>query len=250
MVGSPHDFTNPVGNVYQADQHATVCIFCHSTTDSPGTDASTELSWNHRLSAQNFFWSDSAQTEGGTPLPTNLATWAGSSKYCLSCHDGTVSVGDVYQGSYPVISFAGGAPYADGSGTVPTWVSTRVAPKWAGNSGIVDPMGKLTAGPCTVGESGDLRGTHPVGIPYPYQGAPGTYNGITTGPAVDLRDYVAVPANVKLFTAVGNDVIAGAQAGAAGIECATCHDVHNEAAQGRYLLRDTERQLCLDCHNL
>jgi len=45
-------------------------------------------------------------------------------------------------------------------------------------------------------------------------------------------------------------VSAGARVGSTGIECATCHDVHNEAARDRHLLRDTQRQLCLDCHDM
>jgi predicted CXXCH cytochrome family protein len=253
IVGSPHDFVNPGGRVYQPDPHATVCIFCHSQDSadkSAATDGSTALSWNHKLTEQAFFWSDSRLTEGGTPLPTNLTTWAGSSKYCLSCHDGTVSLGDVYHGNYPVTSFVGGAAYADGSGMVPNWRSNKPIPQCSGcGSSLVDATGRITAR-FRMGVAGDVRGTHPVGIPYPYQGAPGTYNGITTGSRVDLRDYVPAPANVKLFTAMGTEVSTGARVGSTGIECATCHDVHNEAARDRHLLRDTQRQLCLDCHDM
>ncbi len=161
IVGSAHDFTNPAGEVYQADLHASICIFCH-IQHRPGSSApttgSTRLLWNHKLSSQSFSWSDATQTQGGTVLPTNLGTWAGSSKNCLSCHDGTVSVGDVYRGDYPATSFVGGAAYADGSGTVPDWVSM-------GNR--VDAQGKITASFLKIGATGELNGNNHEGIPYP-----------------------------------------------------------------------------------
>ena len=91
---------------------------------------------------------------------------------------------------------------------------------------------------------------HPVGIPYPYLRVRGTYNSITTGQAVDLGNYVAIPMQVKLFTTTDDIVVAGARVGETGMECATCHDIHNEQVRNSKLLRDTQRQLCLDCHDL
>ncbi len=67
---------------------------------------------------------------------------------------------------------------------------------------------------------------------------------------------MAQPVNVKLFTHTGAEVIQGAQAGATGIECASCHDPHNKHTVEEPLLRDyytaesgSPSQICLDCHN-
>jgi len=57
IVGSPHDFTNPTGQAYQADPHASICIFCHiqhRPGNSAPTTGSTRLLWNHKLSTQSF----------------------------------------------------------------------------------------------------------------------------------------------------------------------------------------------------
>lgn len=248
IVASPHDFTSSTNGAVQTDPNASICIFCH-IQHRPGSAApstgSTRLLWNHKLSSQSFSWSDTTKTQGGTTLPTNLGSWAGSSKNCLSCHDGTVSVGDVYRGSFPASSFVGGTAYANGTGTVPNWTGSAV-----------DSSGKATASYLKIGATGDMKGNHPVGIPYPYQQASSTYNGITTGTSVDLTDYVAQPVNVKLFTNSAGDVLQGAQAGLTGIECASCHDAHNKHTKDSRLLRDfytasggQPSQLCLDCHN-
>ncbi len=253
ITGSVHDFTTAGGNTgaqyngtvggTSAGTGAGVCVFCHiqhrTSSSSNGslvtpTTASTRLLWNHKLSAQSFSWSDATQTQGGTTLPTNLGTWAGSTKNCLGCHDGTVSVGDVYRGYH-------GQAFTDAG--------------WTG--GNVNATGFITRSYLVIGPQGDLKGNHPVGIPYPYQGASSTYNGITTGTKVNPADYVASPVNVKLFSQVSaTEVIQGATAGASGIECGSCHDAHNKHAVEEPLLRDYytnssghPSQICLDCHN-
>ncbi len=234
ITDSPHDLTAGHGTASTTDEAASICVFCHAPHGGGGqAPVSTRLLWNHRLSAQSFSWSDQTHTVGGTELPTNIGTWAGPSKNCLSCHDGTVAVGDVLR---------------TGSPGLPSFTVT--------GSRLVD--GKIAAGNLIVVEpGGDLSGNHPVGVPYPFGGVPSTYNNIATGPGVELSEYVAAPVNVKLFTDIGNDVITGPTTGRTGIECGSCHDVHNRRALDRPLLRDlftsgagASARLCLDCHNL
>ncbi len=230
---SHHDFTAGHAEASTTDAGAGICIFCHvqHRQHAPST-AVTRLLWNHKLSALTYSWSDATTTAGGTQLPTNISTWEGSTKNCLSCHDGTVAMGDVYRtAANPASSF--------------TVTGTRLTD------------GKLSASFLLIPDStGDLKGNHPVSIPYPYGGTASTYNGISSGAGVDPADYVANPVNVKLFTDTGGDVVDGGTVGAAGIECASCHDVHNRHVKEEPLLRDffklasgSPSQICLDCHN-
>src|SRR5207248_2424334 len=71
-----------------------LCVFCHT----PHKGASSLLLWNHQFSANNYSWADvtGGKTTGGTAYPTNIRQWTGSTAKCLSCHDGTVSVGALY----------------------------------------------------------------------------------------------------------------------------------------------------------
>lgn len=190
IVGSDHDFSGRGAS--------SVCISCHAPHHVPNTP----LLWNHTFSAQNFSWSDMTQTTGGTPLPTNIKTWSGSSKMCLSCHDGTVGVGTLYTSSYT----------------------------YTGSSA-----------PVLTGAGGDLKGNHPVAVPYPNNSAKNTYNGATTGNNLLLTEYKINPARVKLF----NDASV-LTSNNWGIECASCHNPHNNV-NGDFL-RDTRAVLCQNCH--
>jgi predicted CXXCH cytochrome family protein len=184
------------------NMHGQVCIACHTPHKAPNS----HLLWNHVLSASNFSWSDWLATTGGTPLPANIKTWSGSTKLCLSCHDGTVEIGRIYE---PPI----------------TYNSTKITGE------------ELTA------PGGDLKGNHPVSVPYPSNGAKNTYNGITTGDNALASGWIATPTKVKIY-----EDASAAGPNNRGIECSSCHDPHDNT-RGNYL-RDNlaASALCLNCH--
>ena len=186
-----------------------VCITCHT----PHVANSTLLLWNHQLSALNYSWSDATETTGGTKLPPNIKTWSGSTKNCLSCHDGTVEIGKIY---HPAQTF---------------------------------DTTKITGDARIATATGDLKGNHPVAVPYPSGGVANKYNGNVTyglaqGTALpDATEWKAAPTKVKLF----NDPTAGASNNR-GMECASCHDPHTNTISP--YLRDslTASALCTNCH--
>jgi predicted CXXCH cytochrome family protein len=247
IIGSPHDFTKVPGIASPSGGVTDACAFCHFD-DGIGKPSPSIMgvlfSWSQRLSTQRFFWSN--VTESGTRLPTNLTTWAGSSKICLGCHGDVAPTNDTSQ----VASVVGGSAYADDNRTVPLWARGAKVANRAAPGRFAAVVAKLDARRLKIAVGGDLNGTHPVGIPYPYGGVPGTYNGVATGSHVELKGFVSAPNTVKLFTTAGEKVVHGTQVGATGMECASCHDVHNEEVRDRWLLRDTRRQLCLDCHSM
>lgn len=235
IIGTAHDFTKPGTAGYYAGSSAgkaSICVFCHiqHRFGAAGGDPTvkTRLLWNHKLSSQTFSWGDVGTTVGGTQLPPDLNATIGVSKLCLGCHDGTVSVGDLYRGTYTDV--------------------------WTGSH--INANGFMQSSARIGQNSGDLTGNHPVAIPFPYNNTPSTYNGITTGSGVNLTDYIGNPVNVKLFTDVGGDFVQGATAGSTGIECASCHDPHNKHTLDFHFLRDYYQEstgapskICLDCHN-
>ncbi len=152
IAGTLHDLSasHPTGEL---------CAPCHT----PHHANSTLLLWNHFLSANSFSWSDTTETTGGTQLPGNIKTWSGSSKNCLSCHDGTVEIGKMY---HPAVTF---------------------------------DVTKISGDAQIATATGDLAGNHPVAVPYPYNQAKNTYNATTTGNIVPLTEYVAAPTKVKIF---------------------------------------------------
>lgn len=75
VAGSPHDFS-------PAQDGAMACQFCHT----PHAAMSGTPLWNHQLSDVTYeiYWSSSLDADVGQPT--------GSSKLCLSCHDGTIAL--------------------------------------------------------------------------------------------------------------------------------------------------------------
>ena len=78
IVGSAHDFSheswNPSGEI---------CIVCHTPHHA---QAGVEPLWNHQVTTATFTVYSSSSLDASVGQPD------GSSKLCLSCHDGTVAV--------------------------------------------------------------------------------------------------------------------------------------------------------------
>ncbi|MEK7734167.1 MAG: cytochrome c3 family protein, partial [Pseudomonadota bacterium] len=145
---------------------------------------------------------------------------------CLSCHDGSVAVGDIAW-------WNGGAP---------------IAPLDNTKHGAGDPN--------NVGLGGNMAGNHPVAMPFPYNNTASTYNGVTTGSGAALTEWQSDPTtlNIRLFRDDGTgNITAGPVLAKTGIECSSCHDPHNKASVDTFFLRgrlsgsDTT-YLCLKCH--
>jgi doubled CXXCH motif protein len=219
IAGSPHDFSG----VTAGDTTTGACTFCHT----PHKSYQTRLGWNHTLPNTGYTWSDYTVTSGGTPVPSIQSGWEGPTKFCLSCHDGSVAVGDI------------------------GWFNGK---SWKGGAALDDRFLSAFNISQTVGS---LAGNHPVAAPYPYLQRPNTYNGATTGSGVKLSDFNPDPTTlgIRLFkNPGGQEVSAGPSAGETGIECTSCHGAHNEKGivMDKPLLRGTNQadsgNLCKKCH--
>jgi len=206
-------------------QNVGLCTYCHT----PHKALTTKLLWNHTLSSNTFTWTD-PETTAGTKLPEiDGMTYNGATAKCLSCHDGSVAIGDV---------------------------------AWYFENGpqTLEPETMATHEPNFVianTTTGSLDGNHPVAIPYPFGNQASTYNGSATGAGANLNEWQADPQpnGIRLFTDEGGGVIrAGATTSQTGIECSSCHDPHNGVdAVDDLFLRGTiagndNNYICLKCH--
>jgi|GEM_PF-418266 len=230
IYDTDHDFATKV--TYGKTATAGLCTYCHT----PHKASSTLLLWNRTMSSNTFKWDVSATT-AGTALPGfSGSSYSGPSAKCLACHDGTVAIGDVGW-------FAGGGKTGTASlnpnkmGTVTSDnASARFIMGYNGSLGAGDDKAAY------VTEAAKAGGTavHPVAIPYPLNGAPNVYNGSTTGARLATNDFVLDPTanNIRLYSDVGGGNIVGkVLPGQTGMECSSCHDVHNKAATDKYFLR-------------
>jgi hypothetical protein len=213
LANSAHNFA---GN-----QGSGLCTFCHT----PHKAQAQALLWNHTLSTNTFTWGDPATTAGTTYPSFDGDTYKGGTAKCLSCHDGSVAVGDIGW-------WNGGDP-----GSLD---NTRVS-------------GAFQVATAT----GDMTGNHPVAMPYPYQRQRNTYNGVQTGTAIQLAEWQADPQtlNIPLYSDDGaGNISNGATAGRTGMECGSCHDVHNGPnVRDVWLLYGTlggtnTDYICMKCH--
>lgn len=223
IAGTAHDFS---GKPASGGFTTGACTFCHT----PHKAIKTLLLWNHTLSTNSFSW-DVPATTGGTNFPTfGGSTYGGPTAKCLSCHDGSVAVGDI------------------------AWFGE------ANRQGVegLDALKHGAGDTFNVGFGGSMAGNHPVAMPYPYGNAVNTYNAVTTGSSVTLGEWQGAPVGpVKLYNDNAGTISGGAVAGKSGIECSSCHDPHNKAAVDDLFLRgkigmaavagDTQ-YICLKCH--
>jgi len=246
LLGTVHDFAGASGlSGFSAANTQPVgeCTFCHT----PHHALSTTLLWNHAYSGSTYQW-DVTSTTAGTNYPVfSDTTWNGPSAKCLSCHDGTVAIGQVNW-------------FEAGHGDVNSGVSPIIL-----NTGQATGLGLTTTGLGTSAQSTSMSGVHPVAMPYPWNGVQNTYNNVTTGAEFYPNQWQQPPlGNVRLWQQNGNTVSLGYNgststtsptlAANAGIECTSCHDVHNKLTKdGPHLLvglmyGDGPTYICNMCH--
>jgi len=213
-----------------------VCVFCHTphgASNFPGSPL-----WNRQLSNQTYtvYTSSSLDAED---IMGQLDQPGGSSKLCLSCHDGTLAIGtvNVLDGQQNVnISMTGTA--ADGSMPAGDGVL----------SGFTRDLGI------------DLTNDHPISLTYDTNLA--NVDSELLDPVATAHIGVRAPGFRPLVPLEDTGVGGGAQ-----IQCASCHDPHirdeNATAIAKFLRLNRFQQasplggnfdpdndiVCLSCHD-
>ncbi len=139
-AAAPHSIVNTRHNLatsgtgdLRAPNEADVCIFCHvahSTTDQ------TPL-WNHQMPATLYtpYYSSSLKATVGQPT--------GSSKLCLSCHDGTIALGMVAKSRTPIAMRNGSGVLPPGASRFGTDLSGHHPISFTYDSSLANKQGEL-----------------------------------------------------------------------------------------------------------
>jgi len=204
----------------KAASETQVCVFCHTPH---GATASTPPLWNRKVAGQGYTQNyvmydssslDAKQIQGALNQP------GGSSKLCLSCHDGTMAIGSVN-----VLNGQGSAS------TPGTQVVTMTSGGVADTPGAQHPMpgGAGAATGFTRNLGTDLANDHPISV---------TFDATLASRDGELRtpDNILVgqrTPSVRPKLPLESIAEAGNQP---QIQCASCHDPHireqNEATVG------------------
>ncbi|MGB5081959.1 MAG: cytochrome c3 family protein [Burkholderiales bacterium] len=206
--GSTHNLSASGAGSVRSASETQVCVFCH--TPHAATPAATPL-WNRLLSSATYTVYTSSSLDASA-IQGSLDQPGGSSKLCLSCHDGTLAIGNV--------NVLSGQGSADQQGTIPVPLSGT------GSGGVIPPGAGATSG-FTRNLGISLSNDHPISL---------SFTNTLAARDGELRD---VDANQKWPP--GSGTVLGVRssgyrpllpleptgAGNTGqVQCATCHDPH------------------------
>ncbi len=259
VVNSHHDFRAGSSATVHALSEQDACVFCHTphrTGDNP-SDNGTYL-WNQRSSSTTFSGYASSTLQSQVPgiAPQDV------SKLCLSCHDGSIALGDTM--SDGLIEFVQGPGYtlpasdpANVSGLqgfsndhpfgfVPT-LSTNIVNPAPGDAVRLDDSGKIQCTTCHEPhqENRDTteakflvksnRGSAICLSCHQQPGWTGSAHFRPTDPAEDAR----------------YGTLQGAHTGYTGVAdngCQSCHRSHAPQVAQR-LIKYPEENTCFACHD-
>jgi hypothetical protein len=190
----------------RAVEEREICVFCHT----PHNAYPTQPLWNHFPSTATYTLYNS------DTLQSPLLPIDGYSKLCLSCHDGTVAVGEVLTKWYDILMEI--TPCIDGSGRLV-------------NGGAE----------CTGYIGTDLSGGHPISIIFDEalknqrNSVPGIFCKLNSPPNRQTE------LDVRIFPTQGGF----------GVQCSSCHDPHGGkggAGAPPMWRKATLEEVCNVCH--
>ncbi len=213
-----------------------ICVFCHTphlSNNSPGTPL-----WNKQKSSATYTTYTSASLDAET-ISGQLQDPGGSSKMCLSCHDGTMAIGTV--------NMLGGEQ------------NVTIALTGTGAGGTM-PLGSGIQTGFTRNLDIDLRNDHPISLTYDTTLA--NTDGELFNPATAAHIGTRSPGNKYPIPLEPTGPVGEAQ-----VQCGSCHDPHiydagagatvkflrlqrfqqSPAAQG--LFDESSDIVCIGCHD-
>lgn len=112
ILNTKHDFSiGSIDATIKAVSEDQVCVFCHAPHS---TDTIAQL-WNKTLTEEANYTLYSSERLTGYPTPSQPKD---RSKLCMSCHDGTIAIGSVY--NRPGLGLDGTILMADGVTVMPS----------------------------------------------------------------------------------------------------------------------------------
>jgi len=218
IAGGPHDLSG--GSALRngdPDIDGQTCVFCHT----PHGGANEIPLWNRSAPTGGSYQLYASTTSDATTTAGQIAS--GVSGACMSCHDGTIAV--------DVLTNVNGLPFGPSvSFTLQGTAKSTYSGTGTGSNNV------MTGGLPFLGT--DLRNDHPVAIVY------------QTAQSATPSEFVA-PTVVGSKIAVGAvDPVPlfGTSVADARVECASCHNAHNNTL-GNFLRKaNTGSAMCLTCH--
>jgi predicted CXXCH cytochrome family protein len=253
-----HDL-GPTGTSPIVGARPEACAYCHA----PHSGLNNGL-WNQKLTTQVY----STYTSGTETNTTTQPILGGSSNQCLSCHDGTVAVGNTVV--YGQVTTMGSMLSTDVFGNnmqsshpfslvLPIKDNIDLVATLATSGKTADPtrMIKLINGniECTSCHNPHVQAVDPISQNFLKINSangqmclachdPTRVSGVQVNPIADW----SVSAHALSTDKISPTAQVGSYSTVAAAACIGCHAVHNAASTSR-LLRGQNEQDCIACHN-
>ncbi len=249
IVNSVHNLSVTGPGTVKASSESEICVFCHT----PHKSSPRKPLWNREDPGLTYTIYGSSTTQASPGQPD------GASLLCLSCHDGTIALGNVLSKPAP-IEFSGGITMMpSGNKNLSTDLSDDHPVSFLYNSALSAADGELSdpavlTGPVKLAnERVQCTSCHD-----PHVDLYGQFL-VATNQNSDLclychqkNDWVnsSHKNSIATWNGSGNDPwFHTPYANVAENGCENCHNPHNSESHDRLLNSLTEENNCLDCHN-
>jgi len=204
---SPHNFANQSWNIYQnVGLGGQVCQPCHTPHNAQGSTTLGAPLWNHQMTGAAYTMYSSINTAAGT---MGVVAPDGTSKLCLSCHDGTVALG-----AFGTQTLLSGGP-----------TMTTFAPGAAFGT--------------------DLSNDHPISVDYVAVKAAG-WGSLQATTYVYATSYDAVAGSY--VWGASTKTTQGKLDANNKVQCTSCHGAHGNSIGYQLSMNNQGSLLCLVCH--
>ncbi|MFT5424505.1 MAG: putative CXXCH cytochrome family protein [Phycisphaerales bacterium] len=225
VVDSLHNLSASGPGVVRASSEEQVCIFCHT----PHNSSPVRSLWNRYLpvAAYSVYTSNALDASPGQPT--------GSSKMCLSCHDGTIALGSVLTGDQVILMAGGVTTIPPGATNLGTDLTDDHPISFAFDSSLLGKDPHL-ADPAGLPEAMRLDANRELQCTTCHDAHSNTFGHFL---AMDNTDSAMCLSCHQIST---TDIPTHQN-------CASCHQTHT-APSGPYLLRgDRVTTTCTECHD-
>ncbi len=258
---SKHDLSSSGGQEVRASGLDQVCIFCHTPH-------------NARQDIP-YLWNRSAQTSTYTPYTSttmkapegfigSLAQPNGTSKLCLSCHDGTIALGAIQFSESSPIPFSGATSLSGRSTSLGTNLSDDHPISFLYQGSIPAPDDHQLVDPATIAftstspvkldDTGQLQCT---ACHDPHDNAFGKFLVKSNqGSALCITCHTksgwtaaSHATSLAIWSGTGTNPLPDSSTSVAKNACGNCHQPHAAGRNQRLLKQFNEEDNCLPCHN-
>lgn len=247
---SKHNLSVSGVGLMSSHEGSEICVFCHA----PHSGSPKDGLWNHASSGTVYTPYNSTTLKAAVGQPT------GASKLCLSCHDGTVALGQLRNRSKPILMRGGVTTMPAGhKGNLGTDLSDDHPISFKYDMALVAADGQLRPPPQGGRVHLDSRGeVQCTSCHDPHSDTFGSFLVMdNTGSSLcitchDIKGWSRSVHSMSSKTWNGaqpNPWPHTRQSTVAANGCENCHDPHGAGGKQRLMNFAAEEQNCFTCHN-